>query len=83
MDRELVIKIKTWEEKDEVLKYLESKGELINWGFGVNSNWCYIAFNSSWGKWSLTDLENPHYKGNKHISKYDFYNNQLPHYEVY
>ena len=83
MDRELLIKIKTWEEKDEVLNYLKSKGEPVTYGFGVTSNWCYIAFNSSWEKWSLTDLENPYYKGNKHISKKEFLPNQLPHYEVY
>lgn len=83
MDRELIIKIKTYEDKDKVLKYLESKGEPVTYGFGVTSNWCYIAFDSDWKQWTLTDLENPCYKGKKHISKHDFLNEQSSHYEVY
>lgn len=83
MNRKLIIKIKTYEDKDEVLKYLESKGEPVTYGFGVTSNWCYIAFLPDWNQWSLTDLCERYWGEYEHISKYDFLNNQSPHYEVY
>ena len=83
MDRELIIKVDSGKDQKEVLNYLKSKGEPTYDGFTVTSIWCYIAFHQGWKQWTLSDLIGSDWIGNKHISKYDFLNNQSPHYEVY